>query len=672
MKTELYSLSKIFSDYVYRIPDYQRGYSWTKNELFDFWDDLIRLDNNSNHYVGVLTLEPVSEDIFKSWNEDIWLINSKSYIPYYIVDGQQRLTTSIILIKAIVLSARNKGISLLNYTAIEEIERKFLFEKLPGTESTISFLFGYDKENPSYNYLSKYIFLDQSPFTNGGEDTIYTKNLYEAKNFFLTQLSSMDKNNLEIIYRKITQKFLFNIYQISEDIDVFITFETMNNRGKPLSQLELLKNRLIYISTLLIECPEENKKKIRQDINDCWKDIYHYLGKDISNKLNDDNFLDAHMNIYHFDESLFKEYNQKNYRSEFNKDFPSLYGSKLLLLAYFIPSAVNSKITISEISKYISSLKDSINKWYSIHNPQNSNYSQEIKEYLQKIKFVISKNGFPRFITKRQNFDLPYVLTLLTLTKESDQNKILIFLKSLERMLFISSCFNQFYFLLDMPENISIFEIFKEYKSGQIDIDELVNRIDKYTQSLTTSTNMRQFIKNYSKVGFYDSQFNIKYFMYEYELSLMKSSKVGMAKLDINEFFNSQSSIEHIYPQNARDIYWTKLYSHYPDGKKRIIKNSLGNLVAISPEKNIKLKNNAFPIKKNNGKGLGFIYGTYSEIEISQYDEWSIEEIKDRGLKLFDFLQKRWNIKITDDYNSKLEFLGLNGLLKTSKQKDPS
>lgn len=56
--------------------------------------------------------------------------------------------------------------------------------------------------------------------------------------------------DLESIYTKITQHFLFNLYVISSDIDVFVTFETMNNRGKPLSHLELLKNRLIYLSTL--------------------------------------------------------------------------------------------------------------------------------------------------------------------------------------------------------------------------------------------------------------------------------------------------------------------------------------------------------------------------------------------------------------------------------------
>lgn len=51
----------------------------------------------------------------------------------------------------------------------------------------------------------------------------------------------------------------------------------MNNRGKPLSNLEKLKNRLIYLSTLIDE-ETSLKKELRNDINENWKTIYKYLG----------------------------------------------------------------------------------------------------------------------------------------------------------------------------------------------------------------------------------------------------------------------------------------------------------------------------------------------------------------------------------------------------------
>ncbi|MCR3906660.1 MAG: DUF262 domain-containing HNH endonuclease family protein [Tenericutes bacterium] len=659
MKTELYSLSKIFNDYIYRIPDYQRGYSWTKVELFDFWDDLTRLNETNNHYVGVLTLEPVSKDTYQSWNNDIWLINSKSYTPYYVVDGQQRLTTSVILIKAITTVAREKKIGMLNFTSIEEIERKFLYETLPGTNS-VSFLFCYEKENPSFNYLSNYIFFDQKIVNNTGDETIYTSNLSEAKEFFIERLLKLDKKDLESIYKKISQRFLFNIYQISEDIDVFVTFETMNNRGKPLSYLELLKNRLIYISTLLTNCPDENKRKIREDINDCWKDIYHYLGKNKNNKLQDDEFLDAHFSIYTYKKEVMEDYLKRNLL--FRRYDEVVYQSKILLSAYFVPSLIGSEIGISEISTYIKSLKNSIAKWYMIHNPSESYFNGDIQEYLGKLRYISYRNRTIRALSRRSNFDLPKVFTLLMLTKEKDSKKMLKFLVSLERLLFITSCFSGFYYAVDI-ENTSLTQTLEDYKKDAITIEDVITKFDKVSQVFTSSDNIKTLVKYYSKEGFYDSQFNIKYFMYEYEFELMKRSKTGVMKLDIEEYFSKDNNtIEHIYPKNARDNYWTNLFSTYSTAHKKIIRNSLGNLVAVSGLKNDKLGNSSFRMKIDNGNNFGFKYGSYSEIELTQYTDWSIKEIKKRGILLVDFLQKRWGIKISDDSAGKLAFLGLNSI----------
>ena len=75
---------------------------------------------------------------------------------------------------------------------------------------------------------------------------------------------------MEEIYRKITLQLKFNLYDIKDDFNVYVAFETMNNRGKRLSYLELLKNRLIYLSTLF-DNPEDEKKQVRADINDTWR-----------------------------------------------------------------------------------------------------------------------------------------------------------------------------------------------------------------------------------------------------------------------------------------------------------------------------------------------------------------------------------------------------------------
>ncbi len=124
METTLLTLSKIFTERLFRIPDYQRGYAWTEKQLKDFWSDLEQLEIGKNHYVGVLTLERVDEKSFNKWDDDKWIIKSKKYEPYYIVDGQQRLTTAIILIEAIVESLNEN--EELNYTSVCDIRRKYI------------------------------------------------------------------------------------------------------------------------------------------------------------------------------------------------------------------------------------------------------------------------------------------------------------------------------------------------------------------------------------------------------------------------------------------------------------------------------------------------------------------------------------------------------------------
>ena len=99
MESQLFTLSKIFTERLFRIPDYQRGYAWTEPQWKDFWTDIEQIEEGQNHYTGVLTLETVPSEDSAGWHDDRWIIDSRGYEPFYVVDGQQRMTTSIILIQ---------------------------------------------------------------------------------------------------------------------------------------------------------------------------------------------------------------------------------------------------------------------------------------------------------------------------------------------------------------------------------------------------------------------------------------------------------------------------------------------------------------------------------------------------------------------------------------------
>ncbi len=235
MASELQNLAAVFNTRVFRIPDYQRGFAWGEPQLNDFWDDLNRLDVGRTHYTGQLTLEKVPDPAWKSWHDETWLVDGKGYRPFYVVDGQQRLTTAIILIKCILDHVRSDA--QLAFSDKSDIIKQYLLQ-----ESGISqaFVFGYQHDDPSYEYFKTQI-IEQPSSKYEGIETIYTANLLHARNFFRSRLEKTNVSDLERWFKALTQQLMFNLYELTEELDVFVVFETMNNRGKKLSNLELLK-----------------------------------------------------------------------------------------------------------------------------------------------------------------------------------------------------------------------------------------------------------------------------------------------------------------------------------------------------------------------------------------------------------------------------------------------
>ena len=105
---KLLSLSEIFNEKILRIPDFQRGYSWNTRNLEDFWEDLMILKNDGIHYTGMLTVQGLQRSQIENmeiWKDDLWLFDG-GFQAYYLIDGQQRITTSIILINEILKTVK--------------------------------------------------------------------------------------------------------------------------------------------------------------------------------------------------------------------------------------------------------------------------------------------------------------------------------------------------------------------------------------------------------------------------------------------------------------------------------------------------------------------------------------------------------------------------------------
>lgn len=67
---DMLSLSNLFNNKIFRIPDYQRGYAWTNPQLDDFWDDINNLSKDRFHYTGMLSLKELNFEDCSSWEEE--------------------------------------------------------------------------------------------------------------------------------------------------------------------------------------------------------------------------------------------------------------------------------------------------------------------------------------------------------------------------------------------------------------------------------------------------------------------------------------------------------------------------------------------------------------------------------------------------------------------------
>jgi hypothetical protein len=369
---ELKSLAEIFNNRIFRVPDFQRGYAWGESQVGQFWEDLMNLDLDRirYHYTGVLTLEPIEEkDARRSekWKDDLWVFE-RGFRPFYIIDGQQRLTTIIILTKVIL--DRFDEDEAINFYEKRDLRKRMLMEEVGGHRT---FILGYERDGRSEDFLRKEILGLGLPAGEAKEETLYTMNLQNAKAFFEKKTSDLTKKQLEELMRKILTALRFHVYEVDNEMDVFLRFETINNRGRALSKLELLKNRLIYLTTILPD-GDQGKAKLRNRINETWKTIFGYVGRNKKAPLDEEEFLQNHCMMFFSDEET---------RTD---QFFSFLLNKHFVARNTLSPQSSSKVGYEELGAYVDSISISISRWFYMLNPFLSDYREMTKDSLNRVK----------------------------------------------------------------------------------------------------------------------------------------------------------------------------------------------------------------------------------------------------------------------------------------------
>lgn len=227
LKSKTLTLSEIFNNGMncFEIPDYQRAYSWEETQRSDLLEDIQNIFtlHNYKHFTGTIVAQEKE--------------SKENYVYYDIVDGQQRLTSIIILLSVIAQSG------FLQEDDIRDIYNNYLF-KGKETGNTVR-LFKLNGD------LDKYFFrkLEQWNYTSEEHSTKAHTNINNAFTEFKKWLDDNIQTDLDFaekVYTVIVEKIVFLFHVPETNAEVGLMFEVINNRGKKLSELEKIKNYLIY------------------------------------------------------------------------------------------------------------------------------------------------------------------------------------------------------------------------------------------------------------------------------------------------------------------------------------------------------------------------------------------------------------------------------------------
>ncbi|GAA7670978.1 DUF262 domain-containing HNH endonuclease family protein [Helicobacter pylori] len=596
---ELLNLDGVIEKGVFEIPSYQRGYAWQERQLKDFWNDLEHVSKLGDkfHYMHSLTLRELENDFENS--------------AFEIIDGQQRLATSLILLGLLAKITQNKDpkYSLINLEPI-------LSYKYYGLSEAFRAITEEEKDLEAF------------------KTSFYAKNLIDTYAFFKEKISDTPVGTLEKMFDALIKKMLFSVVGLNDNrIDPFSSFETINNRGKDLSTLELLKNRLHFVAHKI--CDEGDLENLQNEINDTYTRIYHNLRFFKDDHLED--FLKYFVAYYYGEKRDFKE-RLLNTAFDAHKKYDDLYDEYEKINDLLLHLSYSSKV------------------WYFLHTLDDEELRIEITP---KMRDLLDK--MRRLNALSYNAFLPLLLSLLTIqlavrsgserhytTKELEG-----LLEYLERFGFL------IYGVADGKKTAKnewielAFKAIQAYRfwGDKITIEDLPTLEKNFFKGKYSGLELLEESihskKNAEKWYRWGKALN--YLLYEYELRHNPETTLN--------FDSSIESIEHILPQNPDQGYSAKEKNW---AKNPNIVHALGNLLLIPKNANSSLSNKPFEEKRKQ-----YLKGSYSEKEVAKNASFGVAQIKERSEKLLDFLIAHYRIAELVDESAIQAFK--NALLKDIK-----
>ena len=244
LNSNLIKLGSFLSNEKLFIPEYQRGYSWEEPQLDDFWIDLVEIyegNTRDEHFLGQVVIHKNKEDGKR-----------------YIIDGQQRISTTIILLDILRTKFKELADSTNNNDAnddAEDINTKCIGRVSERKKEQYLSMGGVDKEF-FINYIQTRGPIDYSDrkfekkrLRPSNYNIFYASKFFDDKvSKFITKKAPNEYIELNKLYQCLINQFILMTVETDDINEAYIIFESLNARGKALETADLLKNHILRVA----------------------------------------------------------------------------------------------------------------------------------------------------------------------------------------------------------------------------------------------------------------------------------------------------------------------------------------------------------------------------------------------------------------------------------------
>lgn len=611
------ALPQVLNGRRFVVPDYQRPYSWQTQQLEDLWHDLDLMTDRSKHYTGTLVLKDLDQEMMDDAGD--------VYVDCEVVDGQQRLTTCLILISELRQALLNLPHALATSRA-ENLEKSYgrlIVGGLPKARLELG-------EDLNTHWMEVILDKGQQSKQTLTEGEI---RLDSAKDFFKIRLDELTAgldpnealNALQRLQIRLTHGLQFLIYEIEPNSHAGEIFETLNGRGRPLTSMEKIKNYLLFLADY---APENSRGTLASEINRAWSNIYALLaGLDTDESL----VLRAHWLATHQPRAQ----NWKGSVSVRQRFARERYvpGSARLSSRGVDENPEGPIRLVQDVRSYVRSLEQCAMFAAEFHSFEakyqsfgNSISPREARSSAARLRHTDTIAPF-----------MPLIFAARLLHPEDG--------KFYTRLIDACERYAARVYLIGQRRTNTgrsrLNTLAHELYCGRKSTSETLQQIALFTLDYANDEIIRAGLS--STQNWYLRRSH-KYFLYEYELSMASRIDDVPPFSTYAESSNRGRTTEHILPQNPD---WNSgQWSTFSREEHMSLVNSIGNLVLT--DDNSRYSNHPFDRKKGTAHAKGSCYATSrlaQEREIAEVDDWTPEEVRERGRRLQSWALKRWHVE---------------------------